>query len=195
MNITRLFAICMAGTILSFSSFAPAQTSMATTSPEQLHQCMAQRNEYPVEAKACLIACRGITAKEANNVRINACQKAYNTFLTATGQPEGQPIPVKTYQLDALTASFSLRNGRLNRFKLVGDNSELAHHAAKVCAFKLAESQLVDFRTRFNDKVRQFKQQGKHYAYRLSGITWTEEALSTHYICHVKQMDVVAIDG
>jgi len=196
-NSIKIFALIVISAF-GFDTSAFAQTVLATNSADQLQECLLQRHNYPTEAQACIGACRGVRTENATDVKKNQCQNAYNNFRKAAGRPYEELPDKLSYELDFLTAIFSLRNGRLDRFKLVGDNSELAKHAAKVCIFQLPESQLQGYRgpfhSQFNDKIREFKQQGKPFAYQLSEISWSEDGLSTLYPCQVKRVDVVPID-
>lgn len=133
--------------ILSFvfktNTLAYAQVEIATTPRERRMECFSQQRDV-AEAKRCVGACR--IPDNASDVQASQCQDAYYAYRKASGQPvAGLKTPtVESFEIDYLVATFSVKNGRLNRFKLVGESSELARRAAKVCAFKLPASQSAD---------------------------------------------------
>lgn len=193
MNFKSRFFTLLAPILFGILTGVLAQSLPATTPSEQLQECMSERRNYPTEVRKCIIACRGVRAENSESYKINTCRKAYNEFRRASGKSEGAPVNVESFSLDKLTAMFSYRNGRLNRFELIGEHSELGQHAAKVCVFEFAEGQ-APIHSRFNDKIREFSSQGKNIAYQFYEINWTEDGLNMHYPCQVKRVDVVAID-
>jgi len=192
-NFRSRFFTLLALILFGLLTGAIAQSLPATTPSEQLQECMSERRNYPVEAKKCMIACRGVRAENAESYKINTCRKAYNEFRRASGKPEGAPINVESFSLDKLTARFSYRNGRLNRFELIGEHSELGQRAARVCVFEFPEDQ-APTQARLNDRIRELSSQGKNIAYQFNDISWSEDGLNMHYPCRVERVDVVAID-
>ncbi len=190
------FVLVLALSIVQ-STIADAQDKVATRPSEQLKECLSQKSNYPVEARACLVKCR--IRENASEVQVNQCRDAYNAYRKASGQTMTSPssLAVKTFEVDKLIATFSPRNGRLNKFRLIGENSELAQRAATVCAFKLPAAQSYDdpqFQALFRDKILTLRNQGiNNYAYKLSGVSWTEDGRSTHYTCSIGHVDIVAI--
>lgn len=119
--------------------------------------------------------------------------KAYNELRKVSGKSVNALPPAESFLLEKLTARFSYLNGRLNRFELIGEHSELGQRAAEVCVFEFPADQ-APVQGRYNNKIREFMSQGKNIAYQFSGISWSEDGLNSHYPCQVEQVDVVAID-
>ena len=182
------FALCI-------NTSAYAQDEIATTPRERRMECFSQQRDYPAEAQRCVGACR--ISDNASDVQANRCLDAYDAFRKASGQSRApsQTLVVESFAIDYLVATFSVKNGRLNRFKLVGESSHLAKRAAKVCAFKLPASQSADppqFNAQFRDQIRSIRNQGENYAFKLSDISWSEDGKATHYICNIGNVGVVA---
>lgn len=181
------------------SAALEAQDNVATTPSEQLKECLVEKRKgnYPAETQACLVKCR--IRENASEVQVNQCRDAYGAYRKASGKPLTSALAstVKTFEVDSLVATFSPRNGRLNQFRLIGENSELAQRAAEVCTFKLPTSQSYDdpqFQAQFREDIRAIRSQGgSNYAYRLSDISWSEDGRATHYTCTIGHVDVIAI--
>lgn len=194
-------SVAGAALLLSVVSFgANGQAPLAESPSDMLAECLSQlksgNSEHRLELRQCLQKCR--IRSDAHESLVAACHESYSAYRKASGQAvAGSAAPeVKSYQLKSLTATFSPRNGRLNRFSLVGEHPELAKRAARVCAFKLPDSQSHNgpqFQAQFGDEIRAIKNQGANFAYKLSDVTWTEDGTATHYTCQIGQVGVVAV--
>ncbi|WP_017444989.1 hypothetical protein [Gayadomonas joobiniege] len=181
--------------VLNFNVLSYAKDRVANTPRERLMECFPEQQAV-AQAQRCVGACR--VPENASQTRQNRCLHAYYDYRKAVGKSiVGLDLAaVESFQLDQLIATFSVRNGRINQFKLVGEQSKLAKRAAKVCSFKLPSAQnksFTHFHRQFNEQIRAFRQQGKQVAYKLSDIRWSEDGTKERYLCQIGQISVVAI--
>ncbi len=204
--VLRVFVIVC---ILIVSGISKAEPPFKTDYRAKLLECHGFKRtatskhskELMIAVGRCSGSCKKAQGKRAKPEDVQLCTVSYEKYRALAGYsiPKISAEIQDKYHVDYLTATLSVRNGHINRFKLTpSEQSKGASLAAEKCVFKLTPQQIQSISGRMTPerraKLEQIRANGQLAVYKLTDINWFEDGTLNRYECSVGQVAIIGID-